>query len=329
MFWEKLLRYCGTKAVRRNRNVGGHYRTDNKIDKGANTNYNSNMTTDNKIDKGANTNYNSNMTNYNSENKNASKAHSKTLVPYCLSNLVSSKKIAFTLAEVLITLGIIGIVAAMTIPTLVSDITNKGFVEKLKKNYVLIQNVTKMVIAENGDPAYWQWSEYNSPNFDANDNIAEMYKKHLKVTDTCPPSSDDRLSAKCVLTRRSDYSYLNGSNENVGDYAGSGYRVFYCNYIFMLSDGTTLGLRFNSGRCGKFWGAPDLTFTIDVNGKAGPNTIGRDIFYVYMNKSDHGQVKPYTNENFFGIIDNTNTCDINSTGQSCAYRVLTEGKMNY
>ncbi len=249
-------------------------------------------------------------------------------MPYCLSNLVSFKKAAFTLAEVLITLGIIGIVAAMTIPTLVSDITNKGFVEKLKKNYVLIQNVTKMVIAENGDPAYWQWSEYNSPNFDANDNIAEMYKKHLKVTDTCPPSSDSRLSAKCVLDK-DDYSYLNGSHDNVGDYGGSGFKLFYCNYIFMLSDGTTLGLRFNSGRCGKFWGTPDLTFTIDVNGKAGPNTIGRDIFYVYMNKSDHGQVKPYTNVIFPGTIDNTNTCDINSTGQSCAYRVLTEGKMNY
>ena len=156
-----------------------------------------------------------------------------------------------------------------------------------------------------------------------------MYKKYLKVTDTCPPSSDGRLSAKCVLSESSAYSYLNGSNENVGDYAGSGYKVFYCNYILMLADGTTLGLRFASGRCGHFWGTPDLTFTIDVNGKAGPNTIGRDIFYVYMNKANHGQIKPYTNEIFPGTIDNTNTCDTTSTGQSCAYRVLTEGKMNY
>ena len=41
------------------------------------------------------------------------------LVPYCLSNLVTSRKVAFTLAEVLITLAIIGVVAALTIPTLV------------------------------------------------------------------------------------------------------------------------------------------------------------------------------------------------------------------
>ena len=56
-----------------------------------------------------------------------SEAHSKFLVPYCLSNLVSSKKPAFTLAEVLITLAIIGIVAAMTIPTLIANYQERAW----------------------------------------------------------------------------------------------------------------------------------------------------------------------------------------------------------
>ena len=43
----------------------------------------------------------------------------KFLVPQCPSILVPLKKAAFTLAEVLITLGIIGIVAAMTMPSLI------------------------------------------------------------------------------------------------------------------------------------------------------------------------------------------------------------------
>ena len=42
----------------------------------------------------------------------------KNLEPYCLNTLVPKKELAFTLAEVLITIGIIGIVAAMTIPTI-------------------------------------------------------------------------------------------------------------------------------------------------------------------------------------------------------------------
>ena len=52
------------------------------------------------------------------------KQKSKFLVPQCLSNLGLFKK-AFTLAEVLITLGIIGVVAAMTIPTLMVDINTR------------------------------------------------------------------------------------------------------------------------------------------------------------------------------------------------------------
>ena len=48
------------------------------------------------------------------------KGNKNLLVPQCFSNLVSFKR-AFTLAEVLITLGIIGVVAAITIPTLVAN----------------------------------------------------------------------------------------------------------------------------------------------------------------------------------------------------------------
>lgn len=44
-------------------------------------------------------------------------------------------KKAFTLAEVLITLGIIGVVAAMTIPVLLVNTTSQKYRSKLKKNY--------------------------------------------------------------------------------------------------------------------------------------------------------------------------------------------------
>ena len=59
--------------------------------------------------------------------KYVSETHSKHLFTYSLINLLTSKKAAFTLAEVLITLAIIGIVAAMTIPTLVANYQNKAW----------------------------------------------------------------------------------------------------------------------------------------------------------------------------------------------------------
>ena len=81
--------------------------------------------------------------------KNVSEAHSKHLVPYCLSNLVSSKKIAFTLAEVLITLAIIGIVAAMTIPTLVAKYQEKVMVTKVKQAHSQLMNAIQLYVAKN------------------------------------------------------------------------------------------------------------------------------------------------------------------------------------
>ena len=67
----------------------------------------------------------------------------KNLVPYCLNTLVPKKKLAFTLAEVLITIGIIGIVAAMTIPTLISKNQKRVIEAKLKEDYSIIQQVIK------------------------------------------------------------------------------------------------------------------------------------------------------------------------------------------
>lgn len=60
-------------------------------------------------------------------------------------------KYAFTLAEVLITMGIIGIVAALTIPALIANYQKQVTVDRLKKSFSVISNAllllnTKMVI---------------------------------------------------------------------------------------------------------------------------------------------------------------------------------------
>ena len=54
------------------------------------------------------------------------------------------KRFGFTLAEVLITLGIIGVVAAMTMPILYTNIQKKTTVAKLQKAYSEIANAAKL-----------------------------------------------------------------------------------------------------------------------------------------------------------------------------------------
>ena len=62
---------------------------------------------------------------------------------------------AFTLAEVLITLGVIGIVAAMTLPTLIQNYKKHVVETKLSKFYTTINQAVAMSTAQNGEPADW------------------------------------------------------------------------------------------------------------------------------------------------------------------------------
>lgn len=61
----------------------------------------------------------------------------------------------FTLAEVLITLGIIGIVAAMTLPSLVGKYKEKQRVTQLKKAYSILNQAFLMAVKDYGTPDNW------------------------------------------------------------------------------------------------------------------------------------------------------------------------------
>ena len=76
---------------------------------------------------------------------------------------------AFTLAEVLITLGIIGVVAAMTMPTLIAKYQKKQTVTQLKKAYAELNKAVSYSEIENGDCKYW----------DYNLNSLDFYNKYL------------------------------------------------------------------------------------------------------------------------------------------------------
>ena len=72
---------------------------------------------------------------------------------FAIAHTAPSRKSGFTLAEVLITLGIIGVVAAMTLPTVLNNIQNKQLETALKKSYSLLSQVTQRVVME--DSGAW------------------------------------------------------------------------------------------------------------------------------------------------------------------------------
>ena len=164
---------------------------------------------------------------------------------------------AFTLAEVLVTLVIIGVIAAMTIPTLINKTEKQEFVSKFKKNYSVFSSALKMAQAQNGQLTGWDWSSQQS----GFDNIENYILPHLQVAENCKNTTNCSLDYDC--------KYLNGNS-------WFNFKTNTEHYKFVLNDGTAFALYIipscteNNTKC--------LDVHFDVNGSKGPNKWGRDIF---------------------------------------------------
>ena len=206
----------------------------------------------------------------------------------------------FTLAEVIITLVIIGVIAAMTIPTLINKTNNHEYVSRLKKTYSTLSQATNRIIAEEGNPKAdiggWATSA---------ETIFNMYKKYLNNAKICG------LDTGCFegAYRRMD---------NKLEQYDSG------RYTLVIADGTEISMRdeeFNSSCSRDSIGSYKTCqiILIDVNGAKGPNAVGRDTFAFALKE----------NGLFPAGCDYGNFCTLSSNGWSCTCRVLREGAMNY
>ena len=86
-------------------------------------------------------------------------------------NIMTKK--AFTLSEVLITLGIIGVVMAMTLPALIGKWQKTVFANKVKNAYSVISNAFLMAEQEYGDPTQWDWG--SEQTYENNKRVVETY----------------------------------------------------------------------------------------------------------------------------------------------------------
>ena len=140
----------------------------------------------------------------------------------------------FTLAEVLITLGIIGVVAALTIPTLIQNYKTRETVSRLKKTYSEVNEAIKLAVIENGPISHWGLT--NS----AYDTSEENKDKHI-ITDETVKSLDlflDNILKYLKVTERRTYAEYGQLN----DYGIDSYTI--------LADGIIIdGVHFQSANC--------------------------------------------------------------------------------
>ena len=175
-------------------------------------------------------------------------------------------KKAFTLAEVLITLGIIGIVAAMTLPTLIGKYQKKQMVTQLKKAYTEISQLLKMSELDNGSMEYWDYT------LSGEDFYYRYIKPYLKKVKEIP----NREFKKYMV-----YKNLNGTKCTGEVWCTQG-----DSYYSYLSNGVVLGVMSHPGQ------TVYKAVTIDVNGQKNPNQLGKDVFVFSISKTEKSLV-PY------------------------------------
>ncbi len=210
-------------------------------------------------------------------------------------------KSGFTLAETLITLGIIGIVAALTIPILAARIGEKRTVSQLRETYSILSQALKLAQEEYGEVANWGMTGLNAESATL---IANNFKPFLKVAVDC---GVDDTNNHCSA---SSYTYKNSSNTIRYDNAAFKYKI-------LLMNGSSVF--FNPV------GSSKLQINIDVNGIAKPNIIGKDVFLFYY---DENGLFPMGSKNSLYPYE-TSCLPKNSNGTGCAYYVLTYENMDY
>lgn len=162
-------------------------------------------------------------------------------------------KRAFTIAEVLITLGIIGIVAAMTLPVVIGNYQKKVTVEKLKTVYSKLAEIIKYSEMYNGEVNSW---DYTLSNEEFIKIYFAPYIENFKLNDSAW-----------------NFYSLDGEWVEGGDYS--------LNYSkFSLSNGTLVAINTSKNNNGS-----SVMIYVDINGVNGPNVVGRDVFRMSITKT--------------------------------------------
>ena len=229
---------------------------------------------------------------------------------------VKSSKLGFTLAEVLLTLTIIGVIASLTIPDLVTNVQKQQYASGFKTAY---STLTQAVNGLKDDAGIDNFANYFTSSTDFRDKLStkiNFIKKCAVGTNTGECFTQAVTNFQGTPLTEGDMQYSNGAKAVMAN----GMTILIqtitpaCNRVDYAISGVNM-------LCGWMY--------LDVNGLKGPNVNGRDVFSFIIAKN--GLV-------LYGMGDNngaaaTTQCTPSDTdkwnGDACPFKIMTDGAMNY
>ena len=176
------------------------------------------------------------------------------------------KKRAFTLAEVLITLGIIGVIAALVMPGLIVKYQKQATAVKLKKAINVYSQAFQLSQVENGPPSEWKLTTFN--NNTIYDFANQYIFQYMKTAQTCRSNGGTTGGVTSLQPCGWDLTKIR--------YRGGAYATVWYGYKMaaILPDGAAFVCMTSVYHNGEF------DCYLDINGKAGPNIPGKDVFFM-------------------------------------------------
>ena len=161
----------------------------------------------------------------------------------------------------MVTLGIIGVVSAMTVPSLMQNYQRQSYVTQLHKTY---NEISQALTLYQTDANAVNLKESGLVSQDAANKFIEKY---FKVIEDC---GEDKTP--CFAN---SYKKMNGNELDITSSKG---------YTFTLASGQTINIFYNDVGIYSYL----ASFLVDINGAKGPNIQGRDLFELFVYNTDNG-----------------------------------------
>ena len=229
------------------------------------------------------------------------------------------RKIAFTLAEVLITLGIIGVVASLTLPSVIERHQKLETVTKLKKVYSTLSQMEVSSFADNGYA-----SDFLPVGNDLDaEKVEQFFNTYWFPYFKSPMVAKNNKSFYPNTQNADSYKLLNGSP------SGMSFATIYKNgrVMFSTQDGTIytvwiMNWRHNSDGISTAEYGSYYNVYVDINGVKNPNKFGKDVFKFKI-WPEKNVVKPDCLDMSAQLV-NIN-CGKTGNGECCAAKIMRDG----
>ncbi len=267
-------------------------------------------------------------------------AHSRAGLPRGLRPLAMTS--AFTMAEILLSLTIIGVVAAITLPSLTGNINERTWNTQRKALYARMSQAISLMPALNGYGTITAATDSASAVDNATETfITDGLAKVMKINNICsdnfqdcgvPTSYTDMLASKkpipatlyalnahfsSVAYSGSSYSTMNTkaaafetqNGESIVAYYNRSCRTEYLNQESLTQYGNVFGFP-ESNMC--------VNFIYDLNGTKGPNTVGKDIgIMTVFNSMDSNVVAPMPSSSSNAKFEGSDTMVWANAAKAC------------